>query len=143
MYIYYKNKKKNFYLNLIVIYGKFIFLFIPKIATFIFCHYFFYFDVQKFKSLFQAKTTFKYITEKVIYNNNITTCHQKYNNIFTSLLIFDNNINKFKSCFDFTFVNFNIFLCSFCSMILLYFAFIIRRKIFEILLIIVNLGLFI
>ena len=143
MYLYYKNKKKNFYLNLIVIYGKFIFLFIPKVATFIFCYFFFYFDVQKFKSLFKAKTTFKYITEKVIYNSNITTCHQKYNNIFTSLLIFSNNINKFKSCFDFTFINFNIFLCSFCSMILLYFAFILRRKIFEILLIIVNLGLFI
>ena len=141
MYLYYKNK--NFYFNLLVIYGKFILLFIPKMATFILCYYFFYFDVEKFKALFQAKTTFKYITEKVIYNNNITTCHQKYNNIFTSLLIFSNNINKFKSCFDFTFINFNIFLCSFCSMILLYFAFIIRRKIFEILLIIVNLGLFI
>ena len=141
MYLYYKNK--NFYFNLLVIYGKFILLFIPKVATFILCYYFFYFDVQKFKSLFQAKTTFKYITEKVIYNNNITTCHQNYNNIFTSLLIFSNNINKFKSCFDFTFINFNIFLCSFCSMILLYFAFIIRRKIFEIFLIIVNLVLFI
>jgi len=141
MYSYYKRKKKNFYLNLIVIYGKFIFLFIPKVSTFIFCYYFFYFDVQKFKSLFQAKTTFKYITEKVIYDNNLR--NQKDNNIFTSLLIFSNNIDKFKSYFDFTFINFNIFLCSFCSMILLYFAFIIRRKIFEILLIIINLGLFI
>lgn len=143
MYLYYKNKKKNFYFNLIVIYGKFIFLFIPKIITFIFCYYFFYFNVNKFRNLFQAKTTFKYITQKVIYNNNITTCHQDFTNIFTSLLIFSNNINKFKSCFDFTFVNFNIFVCSFCSMILLYFAFIIRQKIFEIFLIIINLGLFI
>lgn len=48
MYLYYKNKKKNFYLNLIVIYGKFIFLFIPKVATFIFCYFFF---ILTFKNL--------------------------------------------------------------------------------------------
>jgi len=141
MYLYYKNKNLSF--NLIFIYAKFIFLFIPKIATFIFCFYYFYYDVKKFKNLFSAEITFRYITEQVIYNNNTITCHQKPFNIFTDLLIFSNNANNFNLCFDFTFVYFNIFFCSFCSMILLYFAFLFRKKIFEIFLIIINLGLFI
>ena len=142
MFIYHKTKRNSFNTNLLIIFGKFILLFIPKIFSFLLCYYFFYYKVIKFIILFNAKTTFKYITNNII-NKNITCDHEIFNIFSDSLrLIFSSDISKFKTCFDFVFVYFNIYLCAFVFMFILYLSFIIKNKIFEIILIVLNVILF-
>jgi len=140
MFIYHKKNKKNFNINLLIIFGKFILLFIPKIYIFLLCYYIFYYKVIEFKILFKAKTTFEYIINYVLKRD--ITCSNDIFDIFLNPLIFSNDISAFKQCYNFIFVYFNIFLCSFVFMIILYFSFIIKQKIFEIILIIINVLLF-
>ena len=139
MYIYNKKNRKNYKTNLLIIFGKFILLFIPKIFSFLLCYYIFYYNVIKFRKWFGAKTTFKYITENII-ERNITCNNNIFNmfNISSNSSIFSIDIPKFKACYDFIYVYINMFLCSFVFMIILYLSFIIKQKIFEIILIILN-----
>ena len=48
------NSRKKYIINLIIINGQFILLFIPKIFTFLFCYFVFYREIIKFKSWFYA-----------------------------------------------------------------------------------------
>ena len=144
MFIYHKKNRKNFKTNLLIIFGKFILLFIPKIISFLLCYYIFYYKVIVFRNWFNAKTTFKYITKNVIERN--ITCNN--NNIFgmfnisSNSSIFNIDIPKLKTCYDFIYVYINMFLCSFVFMTILYLSFIFKQKIFEIILIILNVLFF-
>ena len=141
MYEYSKKNTNCFYsLNLLIIFGKFTLLFIPKICTFLFCYYIFYYQILDFKIWLSATTTFKYITENVV--NKYITCNSDCFSIFSNNLIFNNDISKFKTCYDFTFLYLNIFICVFVFMFLLYFSLIIQNKIFEIIFIIINIIIF-
>ena len=134
------NNDKNFYINLIIIYGKFLLLFIPKILMFLFYYYIFYYNIIDFMNLFSAKTTFEYIVKRVI--NKDIKCSERPSLIF-SFLTFIDNVTNFKTCYDFTFIYYNILFSTLIFMILLYLILIIRKPIFEIIIIIINMTLFI
>ena len=122
------NKSCNFYL--IIIYIKFILLFIPKIFIFFFCYYVFYIDILKFVDLFSAKTTFKYIVQKVITND--IMCYNKTSIIFSSYYTFGNNADDFNTCYDFTFIYINILFCSLCLTFTVFIVLLFKKIIIEI-----------
>ena len=122
------NKSCNFYL--IIIYIKFVLLFIPKICTFLLCYYIFYIDILKFVDLFSAKTTFKYIVQKVITNNII--CNNQNSIIFSSFYTFGNNAADFNTCYEFTFIYINILFCSLCLTFTVYITLLFKKIIIEI-----------
>ena len=138
-----ENKSKNYHINLLIIFGKFVFLFIPKICMFLFCYYFFYNNIKKFKGWFDAPTTFKYVVEKVITKDK--TCGIDNKNIFFIFSIifnFDYKISNYNKCYDFTFIYINIFICILIFMISLYLIFLIQRKIVDIFFIVFYLVFF-
>ena len=59
-------KFKNYYIKLLIIFGEFILLFIPKICIFIFCYFIFYYDIMKFKNWFSTKTIYRYVIKQII-----------------------------------------------------------------------------
>ena len=131
--IYNKNKKRRyniFSINLIIIYGKFILLFIPKICIFLFCYYIFYTDIFKFAKLFSAQATFKYVVNKVITKDII--CSNQTSYIFSNFYSFDNNASNFKTCYDFTYVYINILFCSLCLLITIYIILLFKKELIEI-----------
>ena len=117
------NISYNFYL--IIIYIKFILLFIPKICTFLLCYYIFYIDILKFVDLFSAKTTFKYIVQKVITNNII--CNNQNSIIFSSFYTFGNNAGDFNTCYEFTYIYINILFCSLCLTFTVYIILLFKK----------------
>ena len=130
----------EYYAHLLLIYLKFICLFIPKIIMFLFFYLFFYKDIIKFKYFFDAKTTFSFVHDKVIMN------HKENNTIFFNpfLYTFTTNITNtdFNECYDFTLVYFNILFSTIIFMIILYIMFLFKSKIVEIFFIFANIGLF-
>ena len=124
-----KNKNKNYELKVLIIFIKFTFLFIPKICIFIFCYFIFYYDIKKFSSWFSAKTTFKFIVERVITKEK--TCSESLSFIFKSFFTFTNDSSNFKVCYDFTFIYINILFCILVILVSLYVIFLIRKSIVE------------
>ena len=126
------NGKKNssgISIKLIIVYGKFIMLFIPKIFIFIFCYFVFYYNLKKFNSLFSAKTTYNFIVEKVITYN--IECSKDYSLIFKSFNTFESNASNFNKCYDFTFLNINILICISIFMVCIFIIFLLQKMIFE------------
>lgn len=136
-----KNINKNNYIKLLIIYGKFLILFIPKILMFLLCYYIFYQSIIDYNGLFSAKTTYAYVHDKVITNN--IKCDKDPSIIFTSFFTFTHNTDNFKTCYDFTFVYINIFFSTLIFMIILYVLFLFKSIIIEIIFIFINIGLFI
>ena len=136
-----KNIIKNNYINLLIIYGKFLILFIPKILMFLFCYYVFYQNIIDYNGWFSAKTTYAYIHDKVITKN--IKCDKDPSIIFKSFFTFTHNTDNFKTCYDFTFIYINIFFSTLIFMIILYILFLFKSKIIEIIFIFINIGLFI
>ena len=134
------NSNKNLPLRLLKIFGKFIFHFIPKIFMFLFCYFFFYYDIIRFKSWFKSKITYEYITEKVIAKD--IECNDKPFVIFYKFFTFKTKLPSYV-CYDFTYVYFNILFCTLVFMFLLYIVLLIQNYLFEIILIIINIILFI
>ena len=151
-----KSKSKmNFYIQLLIIYGKFIVLFIPQIILFLLCYYFCYQDIIQFQTFFGAKTTFTYIHDKVITKD--MRCDNESSLIFTPFTFFtyigDNNADNitdfnnitysnWNACYNFTFIYVNIFLSSLVFMIILYIIFLAKNKIVDIIIIMANLIAF-
>ena len=123
-------KNKRYYINLLIIFGKFILLFIPKIALFIICYYIFYYDIIKFKSFFKSKTIMRYVVEEVITKDIV--CNNQTSIIFTKFFTFTNDANDFKTCYDFTFIYINIFYYILIFIASLYLIFVFRKPIIEI-----------
>lgn len=134
------NKFKGYFTNLLIIYGQFLLLFIPKICTFIFCYLIFYTDIMKFKSLFSSNTIFRHVVEKRITND--IECNNRTSLIFSSLFTFTNKAEDFNKCYDFTFIYINIFYCFLFFMITTLIIFMIKKSMFEIYLIAAYLFLF-
>ena len=135
------NKFKNYFTNLIIIYGQFLLLFIPKICTFIFCYFIFYTDIMKFRSLFSSNTIFRHVVEKRITND--IECNDRNSLIFSSFFIFSNKAENFKKCYDFTFIYINIFYCFLFFMISIFIILMVKKSMFEIYLIVIYLFFFI
>ena len=125
--------------KLFKIYGKFILLFIPKISIFFIIYYFFYYKVEDFHSLLNAKRTYSYIINRKFKEN--IKCGSNPFHIF-NFNIFSREYEDYNECYEFTYVYFNIFICSFLFMIILYISFSLRNKIFEIVIILFNIILF-
>ena len=127
---YIKNKNKNYAFIVLFIFIKFIFLFTTKMCIFIFCYFIFYYDIKKFSSLFSAKTTFKFIVERVITKDKI--CSDSLSFIFKSFFTFKNDSSNFKICYDFTFIYINILFCILIFVLSLYIMFLVRKRMIEI-----------
>ena len=135
------NNKRRFELKLLIICIKFLFYFIPKLFTFLISYYFLYYKAEDFVSIINSKLTYKYII-KNIFKKNIK-CEKNpfpiFNN-YTSFLSI--NITDYCHCYEFTYYNFNILLCTLFYMLILYLSFLIRNKIFDIFVLFVNLFFF-
>ena len=142
---YYKkektNKNKGFYIKLIIIYGKFIVLFIPKILTFLLCYFVFYINALKFEPFFNAKTTYEFIIEERMFKN-IKCNNDNPFDIFFNFFSFSNNISFKKECYDFTYIYINILFCTLVFMVLLFIIFVFQKAFIEIFFIILNIALF-
>ena len=135
-----RNNKKRPEIKLLLILGKFLILYIPKIFIFFIIYYFFYYKVKDFEYIVGSKKTFSYIINHM-FNKDIK-CGEKFLDIFKYNFVFNNNINDYNDCYEFTYIYFNIFFCSLIFMIILYLSFLFRSKIFEIFIILINTILF-
>ena len=61
-----ESHKPNIYIKLIIIFGKFLLLIIPKIIMFYCIYYLIYYKVEEFTFLADAKATFTYMMKKVL-----------------------------------------------------------------------------
>ena len=132
-------KKPKIEIQLLIVYGKFIIFFIPKIFLFYIIYYVFYYNVEGFKSFHQANKTFHYLIHNIVKEDK--ECGVNPFSIF-NINIFSTNIDDFNKCYEFTFIYFNIFLSTLFFMIIIYLSFLFRNKIFEIFIILINFVLF-
>lgn len=123
-------KFKNYYIKLLIIFGEFILLFIPKICIFIFCYFIFYYDIMKFKNWFSTKTIYRYVIKQIITKDIV--CENTASLIFKPFFTFTNDAADFKKCYDFTFVYINIFYYILIFIVSLYIIFVFRKPIIEI-----------
>ena len=135
------NNYKGYFTNLIIIYGQFLLLFIPKICIFIFCYFIFYTDIMKFKSIFSSKTIFRHIVEERIEYD--IECSNRTSLIFSSLFTFTKNANDFNKCYDFTFIYMNIFYCFLFIMISTFIILMVKKSMLEIYLMVIYLFFFV
>ena len=136
------NNNKRYYFNIIIILGKFMLFYISKIIIFILCYYYFYHDIIKFKNFFNAKTTYKYMVEKVIKADKIKCDEDQPFYIFSNFFTFTRRASNLNKCYDFTYIYINIFFCIFIYMISIYIILIVRKFIVEIFFIIFYLVFF-
>ena len=132
-------KRPKIEIKLLIIYAKFLLHFIPKIFLFFIIYYIFYYNVEDFNVFLDSVKTFTYIMNNIFKKN--ITCDGNPLRIF-NFNIFSNNYSDYKNCYEFTYIYFNIFLCTFVFMIIIYLSFVIRNKIFEILIILINIIFF-
>ena len=134
------NKFKGYITNLLIIYGQFLLLFIPKICIFIFCYLIFYTDVMKFKSIFSSKIIFQHIVEKTITNN--IKCNKETSLIFSTLFTFTYNADNLNKCYDFTYIYINIFYCFLFLMISTFIILLVKKSMLDIYLVVSYLFFF-
>ena len=138
-YEYYVNNKRYSDIKLVIIYGKFILLFIPKICIFFLIYYFYYYKPEDFTALIKAEKIFNYIIKKV-FQKGINVENNPVSLLFSSF--FSRNINDYNNLYEFIYLYFNILVCTLLFMILIFFSFLFRSKIFEIIIILLNLVCF-
>ena len=132
-------RKKNFKTELLKIFGKFCILFIPKIFIFVISYYSFYYKFEDFQYATKSKSSFSYIVENVIKVN--IKCAGNPFKIF-NFNIFSRDYKDYDKCYEFTYIYFNILICTLVFMIILYISILLRKKIFEIIIILINIILF-
>lgn len=140
MFIYLKKEDKeniNFKIKLLIIYGKFAVLLIPKFIEFILIYFIIYYRVGDYRFTSSAPATFTYIIENIL--NEKISCHGIFS-MFDSW--FSNDIKDYDACYEFTYFYINMILSIFIFMIISYLFFIIQNKIFEFVIIGINLILF-
>ena len=141
MFIYYaksNQKHTNILIKLFIIYGKFLMLLIPRCATFFVIFFIFYYRVEDFRFLVEARATYHHIITNIFKYG--IYCDSNYT-IFKNSFYLD--IDKHDVCYEFTYFYMNLFLCTVMSMVVIYLFFVFRNKFFEIFAIIVNLFVFI
>ena len=132
-----KNNKLKSELKLLIICIKFLFYFIPKLFIFLISYYLFYYKPENFNSIINAQLTYKYIIKKIFKNN--MKCDL---NPFPFESLFSKNIDDYSNYFEFAYYTLNIFFSSLFFVIITYLSFIIRKKIFDIFILLINLILF-
>ena len=138
MFFYYaKNEKHSLNLKLLIVFGKFLLLLIPKIITFFIIYYFLYYKIEDFAFTFSARATFKYIIIHIFKQNiNCSRIFSLFPDIFT------NEIEDVNHCYEFTYFFINMFLCIMIYLVISYLFLVIRNKFFEIAIILIGLGQF-
>ena len=138
-YEYHKKRQKYSDVRLLIVCGKFILLFLPKIIFFFIIYYFFYFDVQKFDYLMITKNIYKYIIDYIL-RKDIECNENPFKNLLST--IFTRDMKYFNACFEFTFVFRNILICSLIFMMIIFFSFVLRSKLFDKIIMILNVFFF-
>lgn len=134
------NNKTKFELKLLIVYIKFLFYFFPNLFIFLISYYFFYYKVEDFNYIISSQTTYKYIIEKIFKKN--IECQLNPFPIFNNYTSFlSTNITDYCHCYEFTYFTFNILLSTLIFMIITYLSFLIRNKIFDIIILLINLFL--
>ena len=128
-----KNGKVNFYIKLFIIYGKFLLLLIPKCIGFIVVFYIFYYRVEDYSFITDAKATFNHIVNH-LFTKDIKCVDLKSLFNFTFSLKYEEY-----TCYEFVHFYFNMILCILISMVILLLFFIIKQQIFEAVIFIANL----
>ena len=137
VYIAQKDKKKK-YQQLLIICCKFLILLIPKILIFFAIFYIVYFRVEDFRFLFSAKATFQHIITNIFKHN--IHCDENANIFKNSFYL---NIDDYNRCYEFVYFYLNMICCILIFVIITYLFFVIKNKIFEIIVISLNLIYFI
>ena len=140
MFFYLKKEdKKHLYykIKLLIIYGKFLVLLIPKFLVFILIYYIIYYKIESYRFASSSPATFKFIIENLLKKG--ITC----NDIFSIFDIrFSTDIKNYDVCYEFTYFYINMILSIFIFMIISYLFFIIKNKIFELFIIGINIIFF-
>ena len=133
-----ENKNQNLFLRLLIIYGKFLILMIPKIITFFIIFFCFYYKIEDFIYLFNSKATYNHIITN-IFKKNIECDSKNYDFNGT----FSGSIDDYNSCYEFTFFYFNLFLSSLISMVVIYLFLVFKHVIVELAFFLLNIGIFV
>ena len=127
----------NIYIKLLIIFGKFLILIVPKIIMFYALYYLLYYKVEEYIFLTDSRATFSYMM-KNIFKNGIE-CESGiplYNWDFTL------NYEEYCKCYEHIYFFYNMILSIILSMIFIYLLFVIKHPIFEIAILVINLVLF-
>ena len=145
MFIYYsKGFKKGIKLSikLLIIFLKFLVLLIPKIIIFTLIYFLLYYKIEDYRFIFESKATFHHIITNIFKNG--IQCDSQNNTIFpyfnfTQSNVFNYSIDNYKACYEFIYFYLNMFFSIFLFMIIMYTFFVFRSKIYELVIIILNL----
>lgn len=140
MFIYYKKEDKhviNMKLKLLIIYGKFMILLIPKFLEFILVYRIIYFRIENYRFIIKSPATYKYIIDNVFKEK--ITC-DSFGSFFNAG--FSKDIEDYNQCYEFVYFYMNMILCIFIFLIISYLFFIVKNKIFELIVIGLNLLFF-
>ena len=145
MFIYYsKGFKKGIKLSikLLIIFLKFLVLLIPKIIIFTLIYFLLYYKIEDYRFIFESKATFHHIITNIFKNG--IQCDSQNNTIFpyfnfTQSNVFNYSIDNYKACYEFIYFYLNMFFSILLFMIIMYTFFVFRSKIYELVIIILNL----
>ena len=141
LFVYYIEKDKNYqklYKKLPIIFVKFLVLMIPKIITFFLIFFIFYYRIEDYRFVPNAKATFHHIIINIFKNG--IKCDSSENGAVHPFIddVFHYNIDDFKICYEFVYFYMNMFLSTLCFMVVSYLFFVFKNKIFEIVVIALN-----
>jgi len=152
LFILYAENDKNYqklYKKLPLILLKFMVLLIPKIITFFLIYLIFYYRLEDYRFLSEAKATFHHIIINIFKHgitcdtfNNTNPYTNEYFSPFFQNSTFHMRIDDYNVCYEFTYFYWNMILSILIFMIITYLFFVFRNKIFEIAVIVLNLILF-
>ena len=145
LFVYYIENDKNYqklYKKLPIIFAKFLVLMIPKIIIFFLIFFVFYFRIEDYRFVPNAKATFHHIIIN-IFKNGIQCDSFSYKNENRTIYpfidnVFHYNIDDFKICYEFIYFYMNMFWSTLCFMVVTYLFFVFKNKIFEIVVIAFN-----
>jgi hypothetical protein len=135
MFRYYAKEGKssvNFYAKL---YGKFLFLLIPRIFEFFGVYFIYYYRVGDYNYFTDAKATFVHIVNHLLAKDIKCDTLGSLFKLFKSIFSLD---VKDLTCYKFTHIYINMFICILFTMVLLFIFFLIKQQIVELILLIAN-----
>ena len=138
MFRYYAKEGKssvNFYAKLPIIYGKFLILLIPRILEFFGVYFIYYYRVGDYNYFTDAKATFVHIVNHLLAKDIKCDTFGSLFKLFKSIFSLD---VKDLTCYKFTHIYINMFICILFTMVLLFIFFLIKQQIVELILLIAN-----
>ena len=123
--------------KLLIIYGKFFILLIPRMLIFVLMYYILYYRIEDYRFANSSPAYFKYVIE-YIFKEGIK-CEKI---LSKENFAFSTHIEDYDTCYEFVYFYINMILSIFIFMIITYLFFVIRNKIFEIVMMGVNFAFF-